>query len=764
VLQSERDREGMIYGESKGIGYVKRLITPILTILGIVCFSASVLHQIRNGWAGRHSFDLYTQYLPALTFAKQSVLTGTFPVWTPYQAVGQPFLGQMGWGLLYPMTWIILLLDVPDAIVVIQFLNIVIGTIGTLLYLRYLKLDWPAAILSALLFGYMLLPESVELTQISTFCWTPFIMLLTHRVFDRPTFRRGVVLSLCLAVSLLGGFSQHMYYTCVIVSIYLLFLICFSWSEYNAKAILLRLGLVGLAFLSMAGLSAAQLLPTLELSLHSVRSVTGVVSSEVEPFYVKLGVLGLDLFRRVTKTKFASFYFGSTLFLIPFAVLSKRHRAVMVAWFAILCYTIVFVLAEQTPALAVFGKIPLADLYRIHVRMLSFTRLAAAILAGIGLSSMWEKSALNLRNPETRKPEWFWILFIAYTLGILYFAFRQSDEFSLRSLRHVAIVLPCILLVLLLYASKLPFRVKRAAMWLVTLLVAVDFAAYNYFPELGSSIGIETNDAFVRRHIRWIEENAGYDRVLLNPPKPGPNIGNMYQMYNINSYDPFTLARWNNYVRFMIGPRQFDQIVSNTSLKAFYGILDYFSELLPHREQMLGLASVRYIVFGDNVYENQLALPRAYLVNSYTITKTESESLEAIRETFSRLSSSVILENGSPSFSSSASPSNPGEVHIRKYGSNEIDLSVETHESALVVLTDSMYPGWHAFVDGVEKPVWRANSLFRAVEVSPGRHTVLFTYQPASFRWGIAVSLLTFFLILVGLFIERHYSRISARH
>ncbi|UCD55970.1 MAG: YfhO family protein, partial [Candidatus Hydrogenedentota bacterium] len=74
-------------------------------------------------------------------------------------------------------------------------------------------------------------------------------------------------------------------------------------------------------------------------------------------------------------------------------------------------------------------------------------------------------------------------------------------------------------------------------------------------------------------------------------------------------------------------------------------------------------------------------------------------------------------------------------------------------------LTDSYYPGWNAFVDGMRRPVWRANSLFRAVEVPPGVHTLIFRYQPASVRWGIVISLASVVLAAMGLFIERRYLR-----
>ncbi|MHC4744904.1 MAG: YfhO family protein, partial [Planctomycetota bacterium] len=93
------------------------------------------------------------------------------------------------------------------------------------------------------------------------------------------------------------------------------------------------------------------------------------------------------------------------------------------------------------------------------------------------------------------------------------------------------------------------------------------------------------------------------------------------------------------------------------------------------------------------------------------------------------------------------------------YGINEVELHVELEKSALVILTDAYYPGWKAYLDADEKPVWRANSLFRAVETPPGDHRLVFKYQPGSVRLGIVVSLASFSFIILGLVWEFFFSR-----
>jgi uncharacterized membrane protein YfhO len=51
-------------------------------------------------------------------------------------------------------------------------------------------------------------------------------------------------------------------------------------------------------------------------------------------------------------------------------------------------------------------------------------------------------------------------------------------------------------------------------------------------------------------------------------------------------------------------------------------------------------------------------------------------------------------------------------------------------------------------VDGQEAPLLRADVIFRAVHLQAGGHRVEFTYEPASFRTGMAISASALLLVL----------------
>ncbi len=96
-----------------------------------------------------------------------------------------------------------------------------------------------------------------------------------------------------------------------------------------------------------------------------------------------------------------------------------------------------------------------------------------------------------------------------------------------------------------------------------------------------------------------------------------------------------------------------------------------------------------------------------------------------------------------------AMPAGPAQVrsHMLSYTAERISLSVENDVRGLLTISESTYPGWEAYVDGMATPILRANGLLRAIILPPALaghpHEVTFVYRPLSARLGGAVSLLS---------------------
>jgi len=85
----------------------------------------------------------------------------------------------------------------------------------------------------------------------------------------------------------------------------------------------------------------------------------------------------------------------------------------------------------------------------------------------------------------------------------------------------------------------------------------------------------------------------------------------------------------------------------------------------------------------------------------------------------------------------------PGRVEIIEFEPNSIRLRASVNRASFVVLSEVYYPGWEALVDGEPAPLLAGNYVLRAVAVSPGEHEILLRYRPASFRWGLVLTLIT---------------------
>ena len=91
-------------------------------------------------------------------------------------------------------------------------------------------------------------------------------------------------------------------------------------------------------------------------------------------------------------------------------------------------------------------------------------------------------------------------------------------------------------------------------------------------------------------------------------------------------------------------------------------------------------------------------------------------------------------------------------------------LGERTHRPAgipniVFVLTDQWYPGWEATVDDTPVEVLRADTVFRAVCVPEGQHTVTFRYRPASLRRGALISLAGWVALAVAWTMGRQKNR-----
>jgi hypothetical protein len=90
-----------------------------------------------------------------------------------------------------------------------------------------------------------------------------------------------------------------------------------------------------------------------------------------------------------------------------------------------------------------------------------------------------------------------------------------------------------------------------------------------------------------------------------------------------------------------------------------------------------------------------------------------------------------------------------------KFTPQRVDIEVEASEPSLVVVAQTWYHNWRAYVDGRPAPLLRANHAFQAIQVPAGRHYIRLAYEDLAFQFGAAVSI----CMAVNCFIFLHWLR-----
>lgn len=154
---------------------------------------------------------------------------------------------------------------------------------------------------------------------------------------------------------------------------------------------------------------------------------------------------------------------------------------------------------------------------------------------------------------------------------------------------------------------------------------------------------------------------------------------------------------------------------------------------------------------GIVVYENMNFLPRARFVNNVVTVPDADTAIYALRyDTALNPSDAALVEGLDVS-----QELDEGQVIDTDFSKDSaVTLSVKSGERSFLVLSDSWYPGWKAFVDGEETQIYRTNGVSRGIFVEgAGVHQVQFRFVPMSFYVGLGITtatMLTLVLMLYG--------------
>jgi uncharacterized membrane protein YfhO len=137
------------------------------------------------------------------------------------------------------------------------------------------------------------------------------------------------------------------------------------------------------------------------------------------------------------------------------------------------------------------------------------------------------------------------------------------------------------------------------------------------------------------------------------------------------------------------------------------------------------------------IYFNPALVPRAFIVFKTVVAESNVEALSTLQTV--DLRKTVVLTE--PVNLSQHEEPSLGEATILEYANTRVIVETRTSQSGLLIVSDSYFPGWSAYIDGKATEILQVDYAFRGVVIPPGRHVVEFSYQPASFRLGLIISI-----------------------
>lgn len=729
-------------------------------------------------------WDAKAHFLPQVQFLAQSLARGDSPFWSPYVFAGHPQVADPQSLLFAPTFLLLALLDgSPDPWLVDMLLlaMVVAGGVFLMLWARDQRWHWGGALVAALCFcwGASMAWRIQHVGQVLSLAWLPIALFCLERSLQRRSSLWGLLTGLVIARIALGR-DQVAMLGLYLLAAYAIWRIVSTQRERGSlmpdRRTLLSLGVTGLVALAA---SALPILLTALLAQDSNRpeiSLTEAGRGSLHPALL-LTLLVPDVFGATGRgddywgppsaawpgtglflaQNMGGLYIGALPAILVLAGALRGwlwRREIRFFTFAAIAMG-VYALGWYTPVFsALHAWLPGISLFRRPADATFLFGAALSILAG------YSAHLLLTRENGAGKPAQMALLASAVTLSVLAFTSAGWLAFAHERVARVALPLAEALLSIGLAAIVVTWVAKRGkdaprmAAVLIAALTTADLAYHNGPSSATAQPAAmyevldpdSTNATIAALKARVVADDLRRDRVeLTGLGFHWPNASLTHGLENILGYNPLRLGYYS----------------AATGAEDHVGLPDQrrFSPLFPsYRCQLANLLGLRFIATGVPIeeidrklgpgdlklvaktgnawiYENPAAMPRVMFATQ--AFKADFDQIIASGQWPAvDLESTVLLEQPAEQ---PALHRRPGQARLLRYANTEIDIEVDSPDGGWLVLNDIWHPWWFAQSepdrDGPELEVLRANVLFRAVVVAPGRHRVRFEFRPLEGAW-----------------------------
>ncbi len=670
--------------------------------------------------------DLWGQLYPVWANVARYLRRKVLPMWLPQLMAGDPIIGDLQYGLLNPLNWWLFALPtLPQWAVLLRgMLPLWLAGYGVYRYLRrspFWRLSTPASLTGAIayMFSDTFIIHLGHPHIIDVIAWLPWALLAVDRTLKRR--RWSLRSSLPIALMVVAGHYQMIGYNVVVVTFYALWQVARRPSRMWLRDVR-RLSMIALCALA---LTLPALLPSLERYPFTERSVL-----EVRPWRgyqwtpaQAVDWIAPDFHGRSVRTfwggwaRVESGYTGVvalTLAIIGVAANAHRPRGRFVLLLG--TFGVLLALGYAGPLFPQLARIELIARMSKTARAIYLFSLAVAMAASLGVQALWDARRI-----------WLWVILIVL-VAVCWLWIQtphwagtaptpETQRRALESLRLAAVMAN--MTALLGWMSK-RWRAGRAGLILLLLSELVTTGALAEVEPASSS---SASSIFA-----YLQEDDGWFRVDVDAKARGlmsPAVlqGQGFEVPTTNG-NPMEMAAYTQFywavphkgapMYQLFGAKYI--IVPKGALPGGEGIWPVFDSD-PHVD----------------VHLNTNAMNRVWLVYRTHPVISFEEAFAFVREDTFDPRKIAVVENG-PRLDAEEGK---GWLEVLAYGPNRVRFGVHTSVTAILVLSDFLYPGWRGYIDGKPTLIYRTDGIFRGVVIPPGEHIVEMRFRPLSFIVGL---------------------------
>jgi len=717
-------------------------------------------------------FDITEINYPYRAFFAEELRAGRFSRWCPGLYCGLPLYSESQAGYLHPLKYLLYpWMETWRAFNLDTVLSIWLAGVGTYVWLRR-HVGPAAALTGAAIFGSSgyVWAHLIHTSMINALASVPFVVLGLEWSWAGRRWRGTVTGGLALAFQVFAGHLQDALLTIGLVGLYSLYRAATERGlRARASAVGMAVALVGVGVL----LSAVQWVPSKELLDRSPRAgglawrdlTYGSWHPELLPTMVVREAYGTRARDTDWMDGFYPYHEMNTymgLIALVLAVVGAGGEAARDRWSSFWVVLIgigaVLMLGKFTCLFDYAHRVPVLGSSREPVRFHLWVSLGVAALAAVGVERLGRPGAVSLRGGLRLAgglivlsiPIMCYLYLPVWTEPKRWIQPDHLDRFGW--LGHeliVSLIRTSLLAALAWWVARSAVRTSnptRRALWaaLMPLLVLADLLGAHiadvptvdprYWTEPPESVGRLKSDPSLIRVFGVADKSSGepgyasksVDFLAVRDPLDW-SLPLAWQVASADGETPMKARRFLDYTDHAIGKGRFDiegvsHVITGRRLRG---------KILPVRGEPAGAAFI---------HRNANVQPRARLAGRPVYAEDRLSAVAALdRLTVdSTLRDHLVVEDPEHPLPADAAVS--GTARIAVDLPERVVIEVDAATPAYLVLSDSFDPGWSARVDDQPTPIRPAYIAFRAVFLSAGKHTVVFTYRPAGFELGLELT------------------------